>query len=606
MRTVAQDVWVTEFFQVDLNSFPPVKAKGATTLAPPTPLAANPAAVNAQQAAKAAPAANPVPGKAAVTSPVLDTKASPQSANGLTEALGPTDVIDVLKAVAGSRKATVQIRNNTEQTLILDRSTGKKLPFGHITTPPPSQIPKGNGEFTAENSTVLGVAIEGVEGTVKYAVDEQGTVFVIHFDNPLFKSNKADAHLEGPNKDNFDSDAFGAPGSDAHFTFTLDPKGGPKPTPTPTPTPTPGPQVNSSCLINVTNNTKSVLTLAHQKPDKGDFMTFPAATVQPGASTSFVYTKTPNSKEKDPGCKGSITWDVGAPATAVWRCEWDNPDGEKNTASATIDPQSGGFQSLEQIGQGEENVPVAFTISGGGAQPGPTPVPPVPVPPVPVPPVPVPPEVEPAFTPPATGARQPTLRKGDTSDDGWVEYLQELLTIPIDGKFGAGTERAVKKFQADNKLQVDGTVGNQTWAALREGKPEKPSTDGRKPHTFVEHGIKARFFTEKTNCIYFKVKDELSLLIESVGDQTEIAGQKITVKVSPLGGKAKVVKVVIDPAINPSKTGQGDFHNARIEKFKVTFPPANPAGPIEDYDIDAYFEPELGGDRFTGKPFLAE
>ena len=42
-----------------------------------------------------------------------------------------------------------------------------------------------------------------------------------------------------------------------------------------------------------------------------------------------------------------------------------NPEGEKNTADSTIDPQSAGFAALEQVGQGEENVPIVFTISGG-------------------------------------------------------------------------------------------------------------------------------------------------------------------------------------------------------------------------------------------------
>ena len=62
--------------------------------------------------------------------------------------------------------------------------------------------------------------------------------------------------------------------------------------------------------------------------------------------------------------------------------------GEKNTAGATLDPASAGFESLEQIGQGDENIPVEFTISGGGAAP------------VPVPPVPIPPQGQPPAYPP--------------------------------------------------------------------------------------------------------------------------------------------------------------------------------------------------------------
>ena len=39
-------------------------------------------------------------------------------------------------------------------------------------------------------------------------------------------------------------------------------------------------------------------------------------------------------------------------------------------------------------------------------------------------------------------------------------------TPAIDGKFGPNTENAVKKFQQDNRLKVDGIVGPQTWGAI--------------------------------------------------------------------------------------------------------------------------------------------
>jgi peptidoglycan hydrolase-like protein with peptidoglycan-binding domain len=54
-----------------------------------------------------------------------------------------------------------------------------------------------------------------------------------------------------------------------------------------------------------------------------------------------------------------------------------------------------------------------------------------------------------------------------------VELLQAALVaagheIDIDGIFGDGTERAVRRFQRDNELDVDGIVGANTWAALEE------------------------------------------------------------------------------------------------------------------------------------------
>ncbi|MEJ8670760.1 peptidoglycan-binding domain-containing protein [Streptomyces sp. Marseille-Q5077] len=37
----------------------------------------------------------------------------------------------------------------------------------------------------------------------------------------------------------------------------------------------------------------------------------------------------------------------------------------------------------------------------------------------------------------------------------------------VDGEFGADTESAVRLFQSDKGLEVDGEVGPNTWAALR-------------------------------------------------------------------------------------------------------------------------------------------
>lgn len=66
----------------------------------------------------------------------------------------------------------------------------------------------------------------------------------------------------------------------------------------------------------------------------------------------------------------------------------------------------------------------------------------------------------------------PTLKKGDKGAD--VANLQRLLmqagyALPkygADGDFGDECLSAVKAFQKDNKLTVDGIVGAKTWAAL--------------------------------------------------------------------------------------------------------------------------------------------
>ncbi|MBD5395835.1 MAG: hypothetical protein HDR71_16590 [Lachnospiraceae bacterium] len=63
-----------------------------------------------------------------------------------------------------------------------------------------------------------------------------------------------------------------------------------------------------------------------------------------------------------------------------------------------------------------------------------------------------------------------TIKYGSRGSD--VTYLQQRLTAKgysvgtIDGIFGIKTLEAVKAFQAENGLTVDGIVGPKTWAKL--------------------------------------------------------------------------------------------------------------------------------------------
>lgn len=77
----------------------------------------------------------------------------------------------------------------------------------------------------------------------------------------------------------------------------------------------------------------------------------------------------------------------------------------------------------------------------------------------------------------------PTLRKA--ASGAYVQMLQnKLLSLgydelgAADGKFGNKTEGAVRAFQENNGLKVDGIVGQQTWKTLlrlTEDEPEKPA-----------------------------------------------------------------------------------------------------------------------------------
>ena len=70
------------------------------------------------------------------------------------------------------------------------------------------------------------------------------------------------------------------------------------------------------------------------------------------------------------------------------------------------------------------------------------------------------------------------LRRGSVGTA--VRYLQQKLYSylypvgTIDGIFGANTARAVREFQAEHGLVVDGIVGPATWQALSDESNSRP------------------------------------------------------------------------------------------------------------------------------------
>lgn len=72
------------------------------------------------------------------------------------------------------------------------------------------------------------------------------------------------------------------------------------------------------------------------------------------------------------------------------------------------------------------------------------------------------------------------LRKGTKGNQ--VKEAQRLLNmhgalLEEDGNFGSGTEAAVKDFQREQGLDVDGVIGPKTWAALEEAPDIDPEPD---------------------------------------------------------------------------------------------------------------------------------
>lgn len=83
------------------------------------------------------------------------------------------------------------------------------------------------------------------------------------------------------------------------------------------------------------------------------------------------------------------------------------------------------------------------------------------------------PEVKPRPAKPTSKApsgKTPWLQRGSKGKQ--VKEVQEALGITIDGDFGPKTEAAVRKFQAENDLHVDGIVGPATYKVITASAPE--------------------------------------------------------------------------------------------------------------------------------------
>lgn len=85
-----------------------------------------------------------------------------------------------------------------------------------------------------------------------------------------------------------------------------------------------------------------------------------------------------------------------------------------------------------------------------------------------------------------------TIRRGNYGE--LVKQCQTILQklgydlgiCGVDGDFGQATEKAVKQFQKDHGLKVDGVVGQNTWAALTAAEPGEPE----KLYTVTVTGLK--------------------------------------------------------------------------------------------------------------------
>lgn len=78
------------------------------------------------------------------------------------------------------------------------------------------------------------------------------------------------------------------------------------------------------------------------------------------------------------------------------------------------------------------------------------------------------------------------LERGDRGPR--VERLQQLLGIGVDGVFGKGTLRALKRFQRRHDLDADGVVGAATWRMLRRARAARRTGRARSSSRAANRG----------------------------------------------------------------------------------------------------------------------
>ena len=226
-------------------------------------------------------------------------------------------------------------------------------------------------------------------------------------------------------------------------------------------------------------------------------------------------------------------------------------------------------------------------------------------------------------TPPPTSAPTATptgtLQLGSTGDA--VKGVQQKLKSlgfyrgSVDGDFGEGTENAVKEFQKQYGLTVDGKVGTQTLVSLQLGYDDAPVTTppppAPAPETFTDTAIPSKMSVgSKGNCV---IKLQQALKAEGVysgaedgyfGDSTKIAVMEYQLKynqanpdkpqlpVSGVADTATLTALGLKPSAEPStsklqKGSTGEMVETLQQKLKDLGLYTGPVNGIFDSDTEA-------------------
>lgn len=114
---------------------------------------------------------------------------------------------------------------------------------------------------------------------------------------------------------------------------------------------------------------------------------------------------------------------------------------------------------------------------------------------------------------------------GEKSDR--VKIIQKYLGIKEDGQFGPATKESVEKFQAENKLKVDGKVGEQTYGKMLE----------------IKMGIKDQAEKDKKIAEFTKMTDAIKVAVDSIIKDPRFYGMFESVTIVVIEGQTRIICV---------------------------------------------------------------
>ena len=245
------------------------------------------------------------------------------------------------------------------------------------------------------------------------------------------------------------------------------------------------------------------------------FLTLAPNTAEP-ATPDTVAVETPGQQGQNIFPGGNTATATPTPGGNTWN-NWNSTDNPAGPSTPTSVPINGTivFNNNTPVPGAENTIQ---TITGAPTSAGPTTL-------APITPTPTPPSMRLGFQGEAVRTVQRRLKE--------LGYYSGS----IDGDFGAATEKAVKQFQADNKLSADGKVGEQTLAKLNDKnvKTYKQAHATATPKTATTTGTKKATATPKPTATPNLTKDYY-LRLGNTGSRVETLQRRL-IELGWLSGK---------------------------------------------------------------------